>query len=72
MGSGALADVSFTGTPGALQLQNNGANFNFSAFASTDDINTLNGTPLVATDTVSLTIAVSGLSVGTLRGVLFK
>ena len=56
-----------TGTPGNLNLQNNGSNFNFTGFFSTDDINTLNGTPIVDTDTVSVTIAVSGLSVGQLR-----
>ena len=56
-----------TGTPGNLEFQNNASGFNFSAFFSTDDINTLNGTPIVDTDTVSLTIEVSGLSVGQLR-----
>ena len=61
------AQGTLTGTPGNLEFQNNGSNFNFSAFSSTDNINTLNGTPIVATDTVSLTIDVSGLSVGVLR-----
>lgn len=61
------AQGTLTGTPGALVFQNNGSGFNFSAFSSTDNINTLNGTPIVATDTVSLTMTVSGLSVGVLR-----
>ena len=65
--NGIGAQGTLTGTPGDLDFQNNASAFNFSAFFSTDDINTLNGTPIVDTDTVSLTIAVSGFSVGQLR-----
>lgn len=65
--NGIGAQGTLTGTPGNLNLQNNGSNFNFTGFFSTDDINTLNGTPIVDTDTVSVTIEVSGLSVGQLR-----
>ena len=65
--NGIGAQGTLTGTPGNLNFQNNGSNFNFSGFFSTDDINALNGTPLVDTDTVSVSISVSGLSVGVLR-----
>ena len=56
-----------TGSPGDLNLQNNGSNFNMTALFSTDDINTLNGATLTDLDTVTATITVSGLSVGQLR-----
>ena len=56
-----------TGSPGDLDLQNNGTNFNITALFSTDDINTLNGATLTDLDTVTATITVSGLSVGQLR-----
>ena len=56
-----------TGSPGDLNLQNNGSNFNITALLSTDDINTLNGATLTDLDTVTATITVSGLSVGQLR-----
>ena len=56
-----------SGEPGDLEFQNNGSGFNFSAFFSTDDINTLNGTPITAADTVTTRVTVSGLSVGVLR-----
>ena len=52
-----------TGVPGALQFQNNGSNFNFSAFTSTDDINTLNGSPITDADTVTMTINVTGIGI---------
>ena len=65
--NGIGAQGTLTGTPGDLGFQNNSSDFNFSAFFSTDDINTLNGTPLVDTDTVSVTVEVSGFSVGQLR-----
>ena len=56
-----------TGSPGDLNLQNNGNGFNITALFSTDDINTLNGATLTDLDTVTATITVSGLSVGELR-----
>ena len=56
-----------TGSPGDLNLQNNGSGFNITALFSTDDINTLNGATLTDLDTVTATITVSGLSVGVLR-----
>ena len=56
-----------TGSPGDLNLQNNGSGFNITALLSTDDINTLNGATLTDLDTVTATITVSGLSVGELR-----
>ena len=56
-----------TGTAGNLTFVNNGNNFNFSGFFSTQDVNTLNGSPITAADTVTTTISVAGLSVGVLR-----
>lgn len=56
-----------TGTPGDLDFQNNGSGFNLSGFSSTDNINTLNGTPITDSDTVTLTISVASFSVGALR-----
>lgn len=65
--NGLGAQGTLTGAPGNLNFQNNGSNFNFSAFTSTQNINDLNGTPITDADTVTVTLGVSGLSVGVLR-----
>ena len=65
--NGIGAQGTLTGAPGNLNFQNNGSNFNFSAFTSTQNINDLNGTPITDADTVTVTLGVSGLSVGVLR-----
>jgi len=49
------------GTPGLLLANSNG-NFNQGGIASTGDINTLNGTALVATDVVTLTAVVDSVT----------
>ena len=49
------------GTPDLLLANSNG-NFNQGGIASTDDINTLNGTALVATDVVTLTAVVDSVA----------
>jgi len=58
---------SVSGTPGNLTYTNGTANFDFSGFTSTDDVNTLNGTALVSTDVVTATINVSSFSGAELR-----
>ena len=47
-----------SGTPGSLVLNNTSGNFNNSGIVSSADLNTLNGTPLTANDTVSITFEV--------------
>jgi len=58
---------SITGSAGNLSFSNNTSNFNFTGFTSTQNINTLNGAAITAADTVTVRIAVSGLSGGQLR-----
>ncbi|MDF7809282.1 Ig-like domain-containing protein, partial [Pontiellaceae bacterium B12219] len=59
--TGSLTDIGSD-----LVVTNHGVNFGMVGFASTSDINTLNGTALTAADTVILKVAVEDLD-GTIR-----
>lgn len=63
---GSLGTI--TGAPGNLVLTNPTHSFNLSGITSVDDINTLKGSNLTSTDIVTITVHVSGLSGGKLRG----
>lgn len=65
--NGIGAQGTLTGTPGDLEFQNNSSGFNFSSFASTDNINTLNGSPITDLDVVTVTIQVADFRIGDLR-----
>jgi hypothetical protein len=64
--------ATLSGTEGNLVLTSSNGGFNADGFASTADINTLNGTALVDTDTVTIKLTVDSIS-GDLRanGVTF-
>lgn len=56
-----------SGSPGALSFTGATNGFNASGIGSTDDINTLNGTNLAGTDTVTINLAVTGITGGPIR-----
>ena len=65
--NGIGAQGTLMGTSGNLDFQNNDSGFNFSAFASTQNVNTLNGGAITDANTVTVTVSVSGFSVGIIR-----
>ena len=60
----AAATGSLAGSAGALVLSNTGGTFGMVGFASTDTINTMNGTALTAADTVTFSGTVTGITGG--------
>jgi hypothetical protein len=71
-GYNSTGSATLTGTEGNLVVYNNNGGFNSAGIASTENINTLNGTALTADDTVILKVTVDSIS-GDLRsqGVIF-
>lgn len=58
----ATGSMTLTGATPDLLLANSHGNFNTGGFASTDSINTLNGTALTASDTVTMIVTVDSIS----------
>ena len=58
----AAANILLSGATPDLLLDNDGGNFFARGLASTDDLNSLNGTPRTALDTVTITLTIDSIS----------
>ena len=60
--AGDSTNLVLSGATTDLLITNDGGNFFYGGFASTDDVNTLNGTPLLSTDTVTVEFVVDSVT----------